>query len=272
MGHANTNCLISSLSIGDKKVLCTILAPTTRKDNFFDIRNAENKLYYPITMPFVGVYSPDELGLESYEENAWITNLVNHFRTGVRKAKQDKFDALALLSCINDKRNDADGDRAKWFDIKKPNELCELTKTLDVAYIDYEIFRNLFNSDNQKENQEVLERVLNQVSINLQILKEDRRDNEELSWRMFKLQDGCHDLFLRFNENLLISLLKGKNKKGKERDSYVEPMVDWVCVSYWLFNLARPWIPSVWSHQDDSGNEKVVKLAKIIIKVSKDNK
>lgn len=135
MGHANTTCLISGLTIGHQKVVCVILAPTKKGERCSNPLLSENKLFYPLTMPIYGKYSADEFSLESYEQSPWANNLIEFFKKGVKKDKQDDFDVLALLHCIGDHRYDSMGSRSEWFDIKNPNELCELTKTLEVAYL-----------------------------------------------------------------------------------------------------------------------------------------
>lgn len=267
MGHANTTCLISGLSIGYQKVLCVILAPTKTRERCSNALLSENKIFYPLTMPIKGKYSADEFSLESYEGSPWSDNLVAYFKKGVKKDKQDEFNLLSLLRCIGDHRYDSMGSRAEWFDIKNPNELCELTKTLEVAYIDYDLFQNLEREGDEKKEEEVFKRVLNHLFVSFEMIKDDRKKkNKKIYWDFLHMESDSHDLFLEINEEVFMDIFDVENKKDLQ--PVISPFKNLMTCTTWLFNLGRPWTPSSSSHQDGE-NENIVTLSKIVSKIVK---
>jgi len=257
MGHSNTNCLISGISISNRPVLCIILAKTKKVDTIL----GPNHLFYPLTVPIYGNYSPSKFGLVSYQNNRFIQNLLDQFKKGIRLNKIKDFNLISLLDAIADTSQDTTGDRGEWFD---PNHgLYKLTDRLNLCYVDYEVFLALKKLSSINKS---LNNFISDVETKLLM--------EEASHYLKKPGSTFWSFGSEYNQ-LTTPLFYPVNRsvfKDLKKDSELkEPLKNLLIIDHTLQIKGAGWVPPGHGPQDGE-NQFISKINQEIIKIIKTRK
>jgi len=111
-----------------------------------------------------------------------------------------------------DRRDDNYGARAEWFNIKRPNRFCDLTKHLEICYVDYELYRRLESLRNKTEHEQMCRKFLEDFNLAIKLKKNPSLIRSVTSskfiydtqyWNLLWFEGPSHALFKEINESFL---------------------------------------------------------------------